>query len=256
MIAIGAAAGAAALVLLLAPMQSRILRRLGCIAPNYRGQPIPVPSGALMVLAGALGWWAVRPSLLPGALVLFGGLGLLDDVLGTSQRRGFGGHVRALAQGRVTTGLIKAVGGMAVATVAASLLGGSPERVVLATLVIALCANAVNLIDLRPGRALKGFFLAAVPLAAFADSALWPMVGAGLGLLPSDLTARGMMGDTGANALGCALGLALATRADVPVLAAVLAGLVFLHVYAEYASISRWIDLHPTLARIDRWGRG
>lgn len=249
-------AGAGVAVLLLAPAQQRLLRSRGLVAPNYRGEEIACPTGGLMVLVAALGWWMVRPSLLPAGLLLFAGLGFLDDVRGSGERRGLLGHVRALGERRVTTGLIKAVGGLLVAGAAAALVGGGPARVVLATLVMALSANAINLIDLRPGRALKGFILAGVPLAGFGDGALWPVLGAGLGLLPSDLGARGMMGDTGANALGFALGLALARAGSVPVLAVVLAGLVLLHVYAERASISRFVDAHPLLARFDRWGRG
>ena len=124
-------------------------------------------------------------------------LGMADDFLGSPADKGFGGHLSALFQGRLTTGMLKLLGigilaifatmpdfsGMEV-TMWSSLgefLGqvGSSFRdfggldvtmwtVVrdwaLQVLAIALTANLINLTDLRPGRALKVYSL----FAAFA----------------------------------------------------------------------------------------
>lgn len=67
-----------------------------------------------------------------------------------------------------------------------------------------------------------------------------PVVGASIALLPDELAERCMLGDTGANALGAALGVAAVVRAPRPVRPALLGGV---------------IDRVPMLRRLDRWGR-
>jgi len=63
-----------------------------------------------------------------------------------------------------------------------------------------------------------------------------------------------MLGDTGANAVGARLGVAgcvVLPRAGQVALAAALAGI---NLYAETHSLSAWIQSHPLLDRLDRWG--
>src|SRR5690606_8286611 len=78
-------------------------------------------------------------------------------------------------------------------------------------LTVSLAANTANLLDVRPGRALKGVLLllaaAAVPgwRAPWAD--LWLVLLAGaVAYAPFDLRAAAMLGDSGANAFGFAAG--------------------------------------------------
>ena len=116
------------------------------------------------------------PIILTVAAMLFG---LADDVFGTSADKGFRGHLRALAQGRLSTGGLKLLGIGSVAAVygwrtaaqGAEAAGVSHTWVlagwwVAATLVIALSANLLNLTDLRPGRALKTYSLLALGAGA------------------------------------------------------------------------------------------
>lgn len=98
------------------------------------------------------------------------GFGVVDDLFGDPTAKGFRGHLRALAGGRLTTGGLKllGIGGLALAAalpLTQELAGPDSRRWItaltgvaiwaLAALVIALSANLVNLTDLRPGRALK-----------------------------------------------------------------------------------------------------
>ena len=72
----------------------------------------------------------------------------------------------------------------------------------------------MNLLDLRPGRASKGFLTAWIVLAAFAWGSAYvvlslPVAAATLLWLAPDLGERGMLGDVGANLLGAVLGAGL-----------------------------------------------
>jgi UDP-N-acetylmuramyl pentapeptide phosphotransferase/UDP-N-acetylglucosamine-1-phosphate transferase len=81
---------------------------------NFRGTLVPTAGGVVVVVT-VLVVEAVRalwgddagPARVLTVLVVasFGGLGLLDDLLGSGgDGRGFAGHVRALTRGRLTTG--------------------------------------------------------------------------------------------------------------------------------------------------------
>jgi UDP-GlcNAc:undecaprenyl-phosphate GlcNAc-1-phosphate transferase len=244
---------------------------------NYRDEVVPTAGGVIVVLAvvavaGArVGLGTIGVGKRPGlddtrALVLlvcvgFALLGLLDDLLASGDERGFGGHVRALAQGRVTTGLIKLVGGAALALVVAAAPGqqSRPQLFVDAAL-IALAANLGNLLDRRPGRALKVGIVAWIPLAFIAGSdalgvALAPVIGAFVATFPDDLGERLMLGDAGANVLGAVLGLAVVLECATGTRVVVLAVLVVLNAASEWISFSRVIDRVGVLRRIDELGR-
>src|SRR5207302_690560 len=143
----------------------------------------------------------------------FGFLGFVDDLLGVAGDRGFRGHVRALAEGRLTTGFIKLFGGAGVAVVLVATPGfASGRRLITDAVLIALAANFANLLDLAPGRLIKVSWVLYIPLAVALGTdaigvAIAPVMGAALALLPDDLRERLMLGDTGANVIGAVLGL-------------------------------------------------
>ncbi len=195
---------------------------LGCRKTNYLGRRIPGAVGLLIPLlalpASQLGYIALGLGRPLAILVTgFAALGLLDDLFGhLGQARGLRGHLRALLRGHLTTGAVKAIGGLAVALVIGYLHSGVNVRALLDGLVIALSANAFNLLDLRPGRSLKGFFLLALPLLLW-QPALLPILGpalaAALVLAPADFSGRVMLGDVGANTLGASGGPIAGLRA-------------------------------------------
>ena len=84
--------------------------------------------------------------------------------------------------------------------------------------------------------------------------ALGPVMGAALGLLPEDLGERLMLGDTGANALGAALGLAALLTLGPGARLIVTGVLVVLNVAADLISFSKVIRKTPALDRLDRLG--
>lgn len=258
------------LLLLLPPLVLRLLERWRRLETNFRGDAIPQSFGLVILLwAGAM--LALTAFLSPpvrqscllwlAALIGFGGLGFLDDSLGDRQIKGLRGHFRAaFRERRFTTGFLKAVGGVMLALWLGTLL--SPGNLLIALLdaaVIALSANAINLLDLRPGRAAAVFLVLAVLLGLLFASD--ERLESGLPLLyvflptllvwERDAQAQVMMGDTGSNLLGAALGLALA-RAPLAARIVALLLLLALHMVAERVSLSAVIERHPILKALDR----
>ncbi len=244
---------------------------------NYREHVLPTAGGVLIVLA-VLVVEAVRTALaefgigeelsdeLIRSLVLFGCfafafLGFVDDLAGTEEDRGFSGHLRALAHGRLTTGSLKLLGGAVVAVVLAAAPGEVSGRRLLAdAALVALAANLGNLFDRAPGRTIKVALLAYVPVAVLAGTgpvglALAPVIGAAVGLLGADLGERLMLGDTGANLLGAVLGLTVVLEAGRGARTVVLVVLVVLNLASERVSFSRVITATPGLRHFDLLGR-
>ena len=231
---------------------------------NYRGRAVPTAAGALLVTALL---WA--PTDLGGAdrdalvvtVVGLAALGLLDDLAG-SEDRGFRGHLRALRRGRVTTGMVKLAGGLAVGLLAAWLVGrpASAGLRLADGALIALAANLGNLFDRAPGRAVKVGLLAFAALTAStaADEAIAGIAlvaGGAAGLLVFDLRERLMLGDAGANALGGALGLGVVLACTSTARLVVLTAVAAANVASEVVSFSRVIDAVAPLRVADRAGR-
>ncbi|SFG91457.1 hypothetical protein SAMN05421678_109297 [Actinopolymorpha cephalotaxi] len=219
-------------------------------------------------VAGTLAATMAMPGLTPAerlaaaaAVVGSGAVGAYDDLTGTPTAKGLRGHLGALRRGVITSGAVKVAGIGASGVLAAALLGRArgPRTGVVTVLtdgaLVAASANLVNLLDLRPGRALKVVLAPAPFLLTSAGPVLAAPVGAAAGLLADDLAEIGMLGDCGANALGAGLGVAMAARLPRPARLAVLAGLVGLTLASERVSFTAVIDRHAPLRRLDEFGR-
>ncbi|MEU2612386.1 hypothetical protein ABZ570_12505 [Micromonospora sp. NPDC007271] len=249
---------------------------------NFRGRTVTLAAGPALAVgaatAGALG----AGSAPAGAAALLAGVGagtvgLYDDIVGARPEqktaKGFAGHLAALREGRVTAGLVKIVGVGAAGLGAAALLAcdrrvaAHPRRqragtlgrgldVLLGAGVVAGTANLVNLLDLRPGRALKAGMLLGAPLSTGACGGIAAgAVGAAAGLVREDLDERVMLGDSGANALGALLGVSLAARTGPLGRAGVLAALAALTAASEKVSFTQVIQRTPGLRELDALGR-
>lgn len=154
---------------------------------NFHGATVSLRGGVAMAgasvaSAAVASAFSDQPRAALGGLVasLGGGLaGYIDDVDqgahdGGKVAKGLKGHLGALAHGQVTTGVIK-IAGIGASALAASALvgskatsmGGKVADLALNTVLIAGAANLANLLDLRPGRALKATVLVAAPLSYF-----------------------------------------------------------------------------------------
>jgi hypothetical protein len=244
---------------------------------NFRGRLLPTAVGiivALVVLAtDAVVAVIAAAGAEPDAAAVeglrlttftalgFGLLGLLDDLGGAGESGGFAAHLRALAEGRLTTGAIKLFGGAAVAVVVvATREPDSIGRVLADGALVALAANLGNLFDRAPGRTIKVTLVAflVLVLAVGAERGLVGValaVGAGAGLVTADLGERLMLGDAGANVLGAVLGLGVVLTCSPGVRTVVLVLLAALNLASEWVSFSSVIAAAPPLRAADRWGR-
>lgn len=259
---------------------------------NFHGVTVSLRGGVAMAgasvasaaVASAL---SDQPRAALGGVVasLGGGLaGYIDDVDqgahdGGKVAKGLKGHLGALAHGQVTTGVIKIAGIGASALAASALVGskatsvsGKAADLALNTVLIAGTANLANLLDLRPGRALKATVLVATPLSYFSAAAAKPeasasgasaqrLLASGLNAaaitaLVEDLQETTMLGDTGANAAGALLGTSLAANDSWKLRLGTALGVVGLILASEKVSFSKVIAANPALNWLDQlWRR-
>ena len=257
---------------------------------NFHGATVSLRGGVAM--AGASVASAAVASVLSdqpraalgGAVAALGGglAGYIDDVDqgahdGGKVAKGLKGHLGALAHGQVTTGVIKIAGIGASALAASALVGskatsvsGKAADLALNTVLIAGTANLANLLDLRPGRALKATVLVATPLSYFSCAAAKTsaspasaqrLLASGLNAaaitaLVEDLQETTMLGDTGANAAGALLGTALAANDSWKLRLGTTLGVVSLILASEKVSFSKVIAANPALNWLDQlWRR-
>ena len=260
-----AATGALLTLLTLTLASAHLPRR-----QSYAGHSVPTSAGLtllpiLLVMLGLVVTGVLDPGEGGGAYLAYslaaGLVGYVDDRWGGSSERGFAGHFGALWEGRVTTGLFKVVvlGGWALVFGVAGF--GVGWRALVAAFVLAGCANLTNLLDVRPGRALKftGVFVLVVLYVAWPGEevvAIAGVTGGAVALFYFDLKGRIMLGDAGAAIWGAVLGYLVV--ASGPGLVWWVAGvaIVGLTAVAEFSSISRVVEEVGALRTFDHWGRG
>ena len=154
---------AIAVALFVVPAGIRGLRDAGLTRENYRGAALAFPLGAVLATAAlvALAPLAflndrgdldlLEPGLRQWMPYLLGVafLGFLDDSLGRGEAsdtpRGWRGHARALRQGSLSTGAIKALGALALAAYVVSGRGLESWRYIADVALLILATNAFNL---------------------------------------------------------------------------------------------------------------
>jgi len=252
----------------------RFLETSGLVKRNYAGKPVPTSAGIILVLAASFAVTITAtcfaasktdPEIsLTGLPLVMGScfVGFIDDVYGSHDSKGLRGHLQAfLKERRITTGLQKAVGIWLLAAFTVILSTEGPRAVfILDATLISLAANVMNLLDFRPGRSMKAFLVFFACLAPLGRSSSAGPVCAGLAGavligLRDDLAERSMMGDSGANPLGAALGFWATVSFSLPVRAFLLLSLIGIHVYSERNSLSTAISKSPILSFLDGLGR-
>jgi len=267
-----------ALALAIVPAGIRGLLDAGLTRENYRGAVLAFPLGAVLATAALVALAPLAflddradldlldPDLRRWIPYLLGVafLGFLDDSLGRGEAaatpRGWGGHARALREGRLSTGAIKAIGALALAAYVVSGRGLESWRYLADVLLLILTTNLGNLLDLRPGRAEKGLVLLGAGLCLGAWT-IAPLELLGLFAGPVlvgawfTLRERAMLGDTGSNLVGAIAGVWLLTTLGGTGRLIALAAVASLTIYGEIRSISETIDRVPPLRWLDSLGR-
>jgi UDP-GlcNAc:undecaprenyl-phosphate GlcNAc-1-phosphate transferase len=246
--------------------------------PNYRGLELPFPIGAAVIAAALVALAVLAPldaladeGLLEPDLsrwityvigVAF--LGLLDDVVGRGSSpdsaRGWRGHARAVASGRLSTGAIKALGALALAAFVLARRGEEGWQYVADIALLLLATNLLNLFDTGPGRAEKVFALLAVGLSLGAWTAapvelLAPFIGPVVVGAAYTLRERAMLGDTGSNVLGALAGIWILTSLNDDARLIALAVIAAVTLYGEFRSLGALIERLPPLRALDSLGR-
>jgi UDP-GlcNAc:undecaprenyl-phosphate GlcNAc-1-phosphate transferase len=260
--------------LVVAPATLKAFTAAGMTRTNFRDRVLPFPAGTAIVASAALSLVVLAPlSELFDVDKIFTGrtgtvavyalgtafLGLLDDVV-DAEPRGWRGHAVAILGGGLSTGALKAAGSLGFALFVLSGQGYTSGEYLLAVALLILTTNLFNLLDLRPGRAVKAFVILGAGLAIGTQDLhpLWALglfAGPVLVLGVYDVRELAMLGDTGANLIGGLAGLwlvfALGTTGQLIALAVVLAATI----YGEFRSISKWVERTPLVRDLDSLGR-
>lgn len=254
----------------------RLFYRRGWLAFNYRGEKIVQGLGLFLlfhyllfiIVLDAVHYglnrsWFPFPSFV--WLFLFmafslAAIGWVDDRWGDVTVKGFKGHLgRFFHKKEVTTGLLKACVGLFCSLVVCFPLSAGFGEYVLDALAMVLSMHTFNLLDVRPGRALKSYWLFTLILIPFFSAKgihylILPLLVSTLVLFRYDRLRLAMLGDTGSLTLGGSFGFQLIY--DIPpILVALWVAFFFVLTFvAEKKSISGLIDNSRWLSKLDRWG--
>lgn len=239
-------------------------------AANYMGQHIPTAMGSFIWLIVVLSYFLntilgtyssseFGPYVVVLSVITF--IGWLDDTIGDRDVKGLRGHWRTWRQqGVFTTGALKLWGTGMMALWMCSHISPTLPLAILHGGLIMLMTNTMNLLDLRPGRMLKVvliFILLIVLSTTFVDYIPWllPIIIAVVLVFRKELRGELMLGDTGANLLGFAIGVTLcvATPIWLQVITVILTAL--LHWLTERHSLTHIIAKHKWLHWFDHLGR-
>lgn len=237
------------------------------------GSPVSLTEGIAAsagVLAGAIACVPGKAKI--GALISVlsaATAGYIDDHKENdfeAQSKGFAGHLGALKEGKLTSGTVKIfiVGtGAVLGSLFLERTGVSRLHRVTQwgaqSVLIAGSANLINLLDLRPGRAIKAGGAAVSP-SLFSSNPVHAAMGAvclgtGVACAPEDLRGETMLGDMGANAFGAGLGVAIASVQNPIIRLLALGDVLGLTLLSEKYSFTEIIEDTPWLNRLDQLGR-
>ncbi len=239
---------------------------------NYKGHIIPVSMGItfvpiIIINAIVLNYFFRNDSNTQQLLLVFlvGTMtimvvGLVDDLIGDRETLGLKGHIKSLLKGKLTTGGLKAIVGVLISLLIGSFFTFNALETVVNAFIIALFTNLINLLDLRPGRAIKGFLLVSIlfiliGLPGEVRVILISFIAYAIAYLPQDIKAKSMMGDVGSNALGIILGIVAVISYTAIIKYIILSILILIHIITEKYSLTEIIKKNFILNFLDKLGR-
>ena len=247
------------------PMIFHMLTSSKTLSLNYKNEEIPICMGLLFIFVQII---TVSMILLLTrtktiymiyylfALTLIGLVGLLDDLIGDKNVKGFKGHIKSFFKGGLTTGGIRAGIVFVISLFVSIIISKNITDIIANTLIIALFTNFTNLFDLRPGRSIKVFILFSIIMLFTSNISeynflLYSFYGILIIYFPLDLKAKAMMGDVGSNVLGITLGVYCAFTHSLIWKFIYLFILIAVHILAEKVSFSKIIENNKVLKFID-----
>ena len=254
----------------LIPLFKNLLIDSNVLRPNYKKDMIPVSMGIvflpmLIINSIILAYFTNNfKDILYIFIFLFGLVsmffaGILDDIIGNRDVIGLKGHFKSLLNGKLTTGGFKALFGGFIGIVISISISKNIYDIIINTLIIALSTNLMNLLDLRPGRAIKGYLLISTALlftlGEYTKNLLLLILPNVVAYFKQDLKAKAMMGDTGSNVLGISIGILFVMGYSLKVRLIWLAFLMFIHIVTEKYSLTKIIENNKFFNFIDKLGR-
>ncbi|MCR8745222.1 glycosyl transferase [Romboutsia lituseburensis] len=252
------------------PLFKNLLIESNVLRPNYKKDMIPVSMGIvflpMIIINGIiLAFFTEQDkNLLYLFMFIFGLIsmffaGVLDDIIGNRDVSGLKGHFKSLLKGSLTTGGFKALFGGFVGIIISIAVSKNIGDIIINTLIIALSTNLMNLLDLRPGRAIKVYLsistILFLTLTGYVKSLILLIVPNVLAYFNYDLKARAMMGDTGSNVLGISIGMLVIMGYSMKIRIGWLVFLILIHILTEKYSLTKIIEKNKFLNFIDKLGR-
>ena len=252
------------------PLFKNLLIDSNVLRPNYKKDMIPVSMGIVflpMLIINSIilvYFTSDLKDIMYVFIFLFGLIsmffaGILDDIIGNRDVSGLKGHFKSLLKGKLTTGGFKALFGGFIGMIISIAISKNIYDIIINTLIIALSTNLMNLLDLRPGRAIKGYLLISIgllfTLGTYTRNLLLLILPNVIAYFNQDLKAKAMMGDTGSNVLGISIGILFVMGYSLKVRIVWLVFLVFIHILTEKYSLTKIIENNKFLNFIDKLGR-
>jgi UDP-GlcNAc:undecaprenyl-phosphate GlcNAc-1-phosphate transferase len=187
-------------------------------------------------------------------------VGWVDDHYGTKDIKGLRGHMAAFFhEKRVTSGLIKAFAGSFISAFVSYFLSATVLEWLFYTMVMILSIHVFNLLDVRPGRTIKSFWIllfVLLPLLSLQHivMSVLPIVVSTIFLFHYDRRRLAMLGDTGSNVLGGVFGLFLIFCSVLEVQVFFFGAFLLLSILSEKHSFTAYINKTPWLSKLDNWG--
>ncbi|WP_209123106.1 hypothetical protein [Alkalihalobacillus sp. BA299] len=241
--------------------------RMNWTANNFLQQSIPYSIGVFVLYS-----YIIFAIFSPWDNDLFSGIsiiyligiwliGLIDDVIGDRSPKGLKGHIyQFIRAGVFSTGLLKLTGTLMLTFFWLYLIEPvSLEQWIRYSLILILTPHVMNLFDTRPLRVWK------VSLLHVAIFIPYVVVNVSFSYYLFLLTflfifyvleghAVAMLGDNGATLVGGIIAIITISYAPIHQQYIMVLLLVLLTVVAERISITKWIEKHPLMKIVDRWG--
>lgn len=186
--------------------------------------------------------------------------GIIDDT-SRDKTKGMINHGRLFLKGELSGGVIKAASGIFISYIICNLLEYNGMDFIINLLIITFMQNFINLLDLRPGRAIKVYIaLSLISMVFLSKNYIYLSLNICIIIslfiyLPYELKYICMMGDVGSNTLGIILGIICSSSGSIIFRIVLLFLLISVQIFAEKYSINELINSSRILKSIDMLGR-